>query len=295
MEKKFVNLKSGETYAYLEKGQGDNYLILVHGNFSSSVYYKPLLERLPENIHTFAIDMRGFGDSTYNNQVMSLKDLAIDLKIFMEAMNIKKADIAGWSLGGGVVMEFAAHYPDMVNKLVLINSTTHKGYPVFKKDANGQVKLGEVYTSREEMAKDPIQVKPLLDALESKNFAVIKYIFDLTIYTYSKPNEEDNQIYINDSLKQRNLVDVDWALASQNMGKENNLYSAGENTITNIKAPVLHIWGTHDKTVPEYMILDNIKALEENSTYVKFDQCGHSPLVDKPEELTSTVLQFLAR
>lgn len=85
------------------------------------------------------------------------------------------------------------------------------------------------------------------------------------------------------------------ALASQNMGKENNLYSAGENTITNIKAPVLHIWGTHDKTVPEYMILDNIKALEENSTYVKFDQCGHSPLVDKPEELTSTVLQFLAR
>ncbi|MDT8336314.1 MAG: alpha/beta hydrolase, partial [Candidatus Izemoplasmatales bacterium] len=254
MEKKFVELNNGETYAYLEKGSGSKYLILVHGNFSSGIYYKPLLERLPEDIHNFAVDMRGFGDSTYNNQVKSLKDLADDLILFMDKMKIEVADIAGWSLGGGVVMEFAAHYPERINNLILINSTTHKGYPIFKKDANGQMKIGEVYSSIEEMANDPIQVKPLLDALKSQNFGIIKYIFDITIYTYSKPSDEDNLLYINDSLKQRNLVDVDFALASLNMGETHNLYSKGQNTIKNIKAPVLHIWGTNDKTVPEYMI-----------------------------------------
>lgn len=293
MEKKFVNIKNGETYAYIEKGSGTKYLILVHGNFSSGIYYKPLLERLPEDIHAFAIDMRGFGDSTYKSPVESLKDLADDLILFMDEMKIEVADICGWSLGGGVVMEFAAHYQDRINNLILINSTTHKGYPVFKKDANGQMKIGEVYSSREEMANDPIQVKPLLDALKSQNFGIIKYIFDITIYTYSKPSDEDNMLYITDSLKQRNLVDVDFALASLNMGDTHNLYTEGQKTIKNIKAPVLHIWGTHDKTVPEYMIFDNIKALEDQSTYIKFDKCGHSPLVDKPDELTKAILDFI--
>jgi pimeloyl-ACP methyl ester carboxylesterase len=293
MEKKFIGLKNGEKYAYLEKGLGTKYLILIHGNFSSGIYYKPLLERLPEDIHAFAIDMRGFGDSTYNTQVKSLKDLADDLILFMDEMKIEVADITGWSLGGGVAMEFAAHYPKRINNLILINSTSHKGYPVFKKDANGQMKTGEVYSSREEMANDPIQVKPILDALKAKNFEVIKYIYDITIYTYSKPSVEDNFLYINDALKQRNLVDADFALASLNMGETHNLYSEGQKTIKNIKAPVLHIWGTHDKTVPEYMILDNIKALEDQSTYIKFDKCGHSPLVDKPDELTKAILDFI--
>jgi pimeloyl-ACP methyl ester carboxylesterase len=293
MEKKFVKLRNKETMAYLEKGHGEKYLILVHGNFSSGVYYLPLLEKLPDDIHVFAPDMRGFGDSSYNKRVSSLKDLADDLVKFMDELNIEKADVLGWSLGGGVVMELAAHYKERVNKLILMNSTTHKGYPVFKKDAAGQMKIGEVYTSKDEMATDPVQVKPLLDALKNNNFDFIKYIFDLTIYTYSKPTEEANKIYLTDSLKQRNLVDVDWALANLNMGKDHNFYKNGDDTISHIKAPVLHIWGSHDKTVPEYMILDNIKALENQSTYVKFDQCGHNPLVDKIDELTKTILDFI--
>ncbi|MDD4070602.1 MAG: alpha/beta hydrolase [Candidatus Izemoplasmatales bacterium] len=293
MDKKYVKLKNDETYAYIEQGKGNKILILVHGNFSSGVYYKPLLERLPEDIHAFSIDMRGFGDSTYNNEISSLKELADDLSLFMEALSIERADIAGWSLGGGVVMEFAAKYPEKIDNLILINSTTHKGYPVFKKDVNGQFLIGQVYESKSEMAKDPVQVKPLLDALALKSFDTIKYIFDVTIYTYNKPTKEENEIYINDSLKQRNLVDVDWALASLNMGSDHNLYSQGDNSITNIKAPVLHIWGSHDKTVPEYMVLDNINALENQSTYIKYDECGHSPLVDKPDQLTKAILEFI--
>ncbi len=293
MKKKYVRLANDETYAYLEKGSGHKHLILVHGNFSSGVYYKPLLDRLPEDIHTFAIDMRGFGDSTYEKPVMSLKDLADDLNLFMKAMKIAEADIVGWSLGGGVVMEFAAHYPEKITSLVLIASTTYKGYPVFKKGENNQPLIGRVYSSRAEMANDPIQVKPLLDALKTQNLEFLKYIYNLTIYTYNKPSDEDNLLYLTDSLKQRNLVDVDFALASLNMGKDHNLYSPGQNTIDKIKCPVLHLWGSHDITVPEYMVLDNFKTLEDVSTYVKFDQCGHSPLVDKPDELTKVILDFI--
>lgn len=293
MDKKYVTIANHEQIAYVEQGKGDKKLILIHGNFSSCLYYLPLLKRLPANRHVYAPDLRGYGDSSYKNRVRSLKDFAKDVKLFMDALDIDKAVVVGWSLGGGVAMELAAHYPEKVEKLILINSTTHKGYPVFKKGPDGKMLIGQIYASADEMADDPIQVKPLNDALAAKNFGFVKYIFDLTIYTVNKPTDEENLVYINESLKQRCLPDADFALASQNMSCVPSFYKSGECTIQNITMPTLHFWGDKDITVPEMMIQDNIAALKDHSTYVKFEQCGHSPLVDKPEELTKAILDFI--
>lgn len=293
MEKKHLHLSNNETYYYLEQGTGDQFMILIHGNLSSSVYYYPLLNRLPENIHVFTPDLRGFGDSSYHSRITSLVDLADDISLFMTGLNIPKAIVVGWSLGGGVAMEFAAKYPEKVEKLVLLNSTTHKGYPIFKKDASNQMMIGQVYSSPEEMANDPIQVKPLLETFRTQNFEFLKMIYDMTIYTVNKPSEEESKLYIGESLKQRNLPDVDFALASQNMSNQPSFYSLGKNNISNITMPVLHLWGDKDKTVPEVFVLDNVKALEANSKYIRLEDCGHSLLVDKPNELAEIIVNFI--
>jgi len=293
LEKKYVTLKNGETYAYLEKGTGDKVLVLIHGNLSSSVYYKPLIDRLPDDIRVIAPDLRGFGNSSYQNPFDSLATLATDIQLLLSELKISKAHIAGWSLGGGVAMEFAARYPRSTEKLILINSTTHKGYPIFKKDAQNAPIFTEGYKNKDEMAKDPIQVKPILEAIATENAFFMSYIYDLTIYTNKKPSPEDSQLYIAETLKQRALVDADFSLASLNMSDTPNLYAKGDGSIKQIKADTLMFWGTLDKTVPEYMVLDNLKALP-NAKYVKFDDCGHSPLVDKPDELANEILTFIA-
>jgi len=292
VEKKFIDLGNGETYAYIEKGQGDKHLILVHGNVSSSLYFRPLIERLPNDVHVYAVDLRGFGDSTYVEPVLSLKDLADDIYLWMNAKGIEKASMLGWSLGGGVVLEFAAKYQHMLEKLILLNSASHKGYPIYKKDENQQMLIGEVYSSREELATDPVQVVPLLMALKTKNKSFLKQIFNMTIYTVNQPDDVSYDIYLEESLKQRNLVDVDFALASLNMGCQSNGYALGDCTIGSLEIETLHLWGTHDITVPEYMVKDNVDAMK-HSTYVKFDQCGHSILVDKPNELTKVIEDFI--
>ncbi len=292
MEKKFVKLANGETYAYVEKGKGDLNLILIHGNFSSSLYYIPLFDRLPDSFHAYAMDLRGYGDSTYNKRITSLKDYADDVALFMEKLAIGRAFIVGWSLGGGVAMEFAAFHQKKTEKLILISSTTHKGYPVFKKDATGKPIPGAIYASPEEMATDPVQVKPLYDAQKSGNFDFVKYIFDLTVYTVGKPDPKTNQIYITESLKQKNLPDADYALAIQNMSHAANPYRPGEGTIDRISCPTLHIWGDRDITVPEAMVKDNLAAIKSESTYIKYENCGHSPLVDKPDELMQAIIDF---
>lgn len=89
MEKRQVVLKNGEVIHYLEQGQGDKTLVLIHGNFSSSLYYLPLLERLPKDIHVVAPDLRGYGDSTYYRRIESLEDFADDIKKFMDETHRK--------------------------------------------------------------------------------------------------------------------------------------------------------------------------------------------------------------
>jgi pimeloyl-ACP methyl ester carboxylesterase len=244
-------------------------------------------------MRVIAPDLRGYGDSSYYRRISSLADFADDIKLFMDAKQIEKAYIVGWSLGGGVALEFAAKYPKSVLKMILINSTTHRGYPIFKKGENGQFLVGQVYQSPEELGADPIQVVPLLNAQKDKNFPLMSFIFDQTIYTVKKPSVEDNTLWINESLKQRNLIDADWALANLNMSDQHNFYNAGTQSISKIKTEILHTWGDKDIVVPQYMVLENFKALEKYSKMVVYPNCGHSPLVDVPNELTKDILDFI--
>ena len=293
MEKLHVKLKNGETYAYVKQGKGNRVLLLIHGNFSSSLHFTPLFKRLPKDITVYAPDLRGYGDSTYENRIQSLLELADDVKLFMDEMGVKKADILGWSLGGGVALEFAAKYPEMTDKLILVNSTTHKGYPIFRKNDKGQAIVGTAYASPEELGEDPVQVLPLLAAQKNKDFHTMSFIFGLTVYNVNKPSEDDLELWITESLKQKNLIDADWALANLNMSNKFNFYNNGTNNIQNVKAKVLHTWGTDDITVPEFMIFDNIHALENQSKYIKYERCGHSPFTDVPDQITKDILKFI--
>lgn len=293
MKKGQIVIKNGEVIHYLEQGQGPKTILLIHGNFSSGMHYTPLIERLPKDYKVIAPDLRGYGDSSYYRRISSLADFADDIKLLMDAKQIENAYIVGWSLGGGVALEFAAKYPKSVLKMILINSTTHRGYPIFKKGENGQFLVGQVYQSPEELATDPIQVVPLLNAQKDKNFPLMSFIFDQTIYTVKKPSAEDNTIWINESLKQRNLIDADWALANLNMSDQHNFYNAGTQNISKIKTEILHTWGDKDIVVPQYMVLENVKALEKYSKLKVYPNCGHSPLVDVPDELTKDILDFI--
>lgn len=50
----------------------------------------------------------------------STRDMARDLKDAMEALGIEKASLIGVSMGGMIAQHFAAEYPEMVDKLVLV-------------------------------------------------------------------------------------------------------------------------------------------------------------------------------
>jgi pimeloyl-ACP methyl ester carboxylesterase len=292
--KKMIQLPHGETIAYVEQGHGPKTILLVHGNMSSSIHYVPLLERIPEEYRVIAPDMRGFGDSTYHHEFNSLQELATEMIHLMDALHVEQASVVGWSTGGGVALLMAAHHPTRVERIFLIESTGYNGYPIFQKDEKGQPKMGVPYLSKKDMAKDPIQVVPAQQAMETNNVAFMDYLWNLAIYTGAhKPTPEANQLYLAETLKQRCLADIDWSLAALNMGHTPNLYGPGDGSIDRVTCPVLSIWGNKDITVPEYMVRTTVEAIGENATLKVYDNCGHSPLVDAPDQLAKDLLEFI--
>ena len=289
MEKKFVNI-GAETLAYLDEGQGE-VVLMIHGNMSSSVHYEPLISRISDHYRCVAVDLRGFGDSTYNNRFDTLEELADDVAMLMDALQLPPVYLVGWSNGGGVGLKLCAKYPLRVKKFFDIEGAGLKGYPLYKKTPDFK-STTEPYANKEEMAADPMQVAPMIPVFEKKDTATMTAVWDATIYTVNKPTREENDRWMAETLKQRNLVDLDWALATLNMSDEYTPYGPGDGTIHNVACPVALTMGEKDIVVPAYMVMDNVNALGDLATLLPYENCGHSPMVDCPDRLAADVRAF---
>lgn len=293
IEKKFATIPNGEKIAYIEKGVGEKVIVLIHGNFSGSYHYEPVYKNIPDNYRIIAPDLRGYGDSSYNTPINTIHDFADDVVALLKVLGIEKAYVVGWSLGGCVAQSIAARY-DVIEKLVLIASGSVKGYPVFKKDATGQSNVGSLFANKEELAQD-ISIATMELTERTKNYKMMEAVFNATIYTspsQKRPDEESSAIFLEETCKQVNLVDADWALMHYNISNETSFYSHGEDIAKNIKCPVLALNGKSDITVPEIMT-------SENRTHIPgliqkyYDDCGHSLLVDQTEMLVNDILDFV--
>ena len=107
---------------YLER-TGHVPVLFVHGNVSSSAFFRQTLERLPERLRGIAVDLRGYGESEAQpvDATRGLRDFSDDLHSLIEELGLadQKVYLVGWSLGGGVIMQYAIDHPDVVAGLLL--------------------------------------------------------------------------------------------------------------------------------------------------------------------------------
>jgi len=103
---------------YLEQGQGQP-LVLLHGNGESGDYFEHQISHFSQNYRVIAIDTRGHGKSPRGTAPFTIRQFVQDLKDFLDAINIAKTIVLGFSDGGNIAMEFALQYPERVEKLIL--------------------------------------------------------------------------------------------------------------------------------------------------------------------------------
>jgi pimeloyl-ACP methyl ester carboxylesterase len=109
--------------AYKIFGKGDP-ILLINGYSQSMDNWDPtLLERLASNHTVIIFDNRGIGNTTSGkNRFFSIAQFANDTAGLLDVLEIKQADILGYSMGGFIAQELALTHPDRVGKLIIYAS-----------------------------------------------------------------------------------------------------------------------------------------------------------------------------
>ena len=88
-------------------------VVLIHGNVSSSLFWQEIMQDLPSDLRVVAIDLRGFGGTEHApvDATRGVRDFSDDVRAALDALGIETAHFVGWSMGGGVVMQYALDHP----------------------------------------------------------------------------------------------------------------------------------------------------------------------------------------
>lgn len=105
-------------------------VVFIHGNVSSSPFFFPVMAQLPAHVRPIAVDLRGFGgtDTLPVDATRGLRDFADDVWSTLDALGLSDADLVGWSMGGGVVLQMLLDQPRRVTSVTLINPVSPYGF-----------------------------------------------------------------------------------------------------------------------------------------------------------------------
>lgn len=256
-----VNLSTGVRLHYAEQGDPAGHaIILLHGVTDSWFSFSRVLPLIHSTYHTIALSQRGHGDSDRPESGYLLTDFAKDVIALMDEMGINSATIVGHSMGSHVAQRVAVLAPARVARLVLVGSATTIG--------------NDVVT---EFQKE-------VDALEDPVPESLPRDFQLGCVYQPVPEEFMNQV-IQESLKLPARV---WKAAFTGMLDDAPI------KLSEILAPTLILWGEHDAffSLAEQ---DLLAAGIENSVLKVYEETGHTPQWERPEQFVRDIEDFINR
>ncbi|HWI30880.1 MAG TPA: alpha/beta hydrolase [Microbacterium sp.] len=104
-----------------EPRPGARVMLHVHGFGLSGRYLLPTAQVLADEFHTLVPDLPGFGRSAKAGALLDVPDLAHAAARFLDAKGIERATLVGNSMGCPVICEFAYHYPERIDRAVLVS------------------------------------------------------------------------------------------------------------------------------------------------------------------------------
>ncbi len=263
-EVKSVDLNTGVTIQYVEKGDPSGVpVLMLHGISDSWHSFELVLPHLPDTIRAFSLSQRGHGDSGRPDTGYQLKELADDVKAFMDALEINKAVITGHSMGSVVAKRFVIDYPEWTLGLVVTGA--------FYSQAKSPV-LKELWDSVISQLNDPIDPEFIREFQESTIVRPVQESFFETI--------------VQESLKLPARV---WRALAEGGFKDD--FSEKLHTI---KLPTLIIWGDQDGITTRGDQNAQIEAIQ-NAQYVEYPDTGHAPHWEEPHRFASDLVTFVEK
>ena len=113
-----VPVATGVRLNVSQTGTGEP-LLLIMGTSGSLGFWEPLIAPFADRHRVIAYDNRGLGQSDRGEEHITMASLAADAVALLDALEIERAHVLGWSLGSAVAQELALAHPDRVGGLIL--------------------------------------------------------------------------------------------------------------------------------------------------------------------------------
>ncbi|MDQ6637360.1 MAG: alpha/beta fold hydrolase [Candidatus Dormibacteraeota bacterium] len=250
--------------AWREWGRGDP-LVLVHGLADDHRAWRKTLAWLTLEHRVIAYDLRGHGETSLGQAEGSLAQLGHDLICLLDALELPRVALAGFSLGGTVVLRAAIDHPQRVSALLPIATSSRVGRLA-----------ADWYTERAQLADQGWEtLAPALREDTRQQFA-------------GAPAELEAHW----RLRQQAVCDpAGFASACRAMAALRAQPLDGE--LSRIQAPLLVIAAAEDQLCPP-RAAEAIQAGVPSARLAIIAGSGHQVEVEQPEQLSGAMLGFLA-
>jgi pimeloyl-ACP methyl ester carboxylesterase len=198
-------------------GQGSP-IICVHGMTANAFCFQALADNLAADHRVCAYDLRGRGDSDKPESGYSIPIHANDLAELIDELELDCPIVFGHSLGAFIAFYFAAHYPEKLSKLVLIDAVASPPWKTVEEQpawlTNSINRLGTPVTSFEEY-KQRLKAAPYLGPYWNSYFDLyfehdVRHKSDGSVVSkaYREGVLEDNKRQLSEGLPERQWKDV---------------------------------------------------------------------------------------
>lgn len=163
------------TISYLDLGHGKP-LVLVHGGHGGWYHWMANVEAIAQTRRVIASDLPGFGASSTSKEMFSLELAGNRIFDLLDSLSVEQFDLVAFSFGCCIAGYMAAHRPERVRSLTLVNpagmgppSSTLRDVQDQASEAarSGSIDAGVEISLRKIMLSDSALVTPELTALTS--------------------------------------------------------------------------------------------------------------------------------
>jgi pimeloyl-ACP methyl ester carboxylesterase len=267
----------GDRVAYRVAGDGPP-IVLIHGITSDSSIWERVMPGLAREHTVIAPDLPGHGSSDKPKGDYSLGAHACCVRDLLLALGHERVTLVGHSLGGGIAMQFSYQFPEMCDRLVLVDSGG------LGRDVSVLLRAASLPGS--ELVLPLLASSRLLGVGARLGGALgrvgLRLGTDLEQMARGHNTLSDGASRAAFLHTLRAVVDP----AGQRIDATNRLYLAE-------RMPLLLIWGERDSIIP-VAHGRAAHARMSRSRLEVLERSGHFPMLDEPECFLEVLLDFVA-
>ncbi len=254
------------TTTYVKQGSGGTPILLIHGFDSSVLEFRRLLPLLSRDNETWAVDLLGFGfTDRLSGIAYSPTAIKTHLYYFWKSLINQPVILVGASMGGATAIDFTLTYPEVVKKLVLIDSAGLAGGSPLSKF-----------------------MFPPLDYFATQFLSNLKVRDRVSRIGYKNQTLASVDALCCGAL---HLQMPSWNQALIAFTKSGGYSAFKFDILSKIVQPTLILWGDSDKILGT-KDATKFKSAIPHSNLIWIQDCGHLPHLEQPKITAQYILNF---